>query len=80
MTVFKVLGAGCKNCRSLVANLEKALELLASEARIEKVEDYPSILAYGVSSTPALVVDEKVVLSGRVPRPEELARLLAAYL
>jgi len=79
MTVFKVLGAGCKNCRSLEANLKKALELLACEARIEEVKDYPSILAYGVSSTPALVVDEKVILSGRVPRPEELARLLANY-
>jgi len=79
MTVFKVLGAGCKNCRVLEANLHKALDLLAAKARVEKVEDYPTILGYGVSATPALVADEQVILSGRVPGPEQMARLIAAY-
>ncbi len=79
MTVFKVLGTGCKNCRALEANLYEALDLLAAKARVEKVEDYPAILGYGVSATPALVAGEKVLLSGRVPGPEQLARLIAAY-
>ncbi len=80
MTVFKVLGGGCKNCKSLEANMRKALELLSAEAEVEKVEDYPSILSYGVTTTPALVVGREVVLSGRVPRPEQLARMIAGYL
>ncbi len=77
--VFKVLGSGCKNCRALEANLRRALLLLSAMATIEKVEDYPSILAYGVVATPALVANDTVILAGRVPRPETLARMIAAY-
>lgn len=79
MQVFKVLGSGCKNCRLLELNLKRALELLDARGEVVKVEDYPSILSYGVSTTPALVVGDEVVLAGRVPRPEDLARMLAAY-
>jgi protein-disulfide isomerase len=79
MAVFKVLGSGCKNCLALEANPRKALALLAARAKVEKVEDYPSILSYGVTTTPALVVGRKVLLAGRVPRPEQLARLIAEY-
>lgn len=79
MQVFKVLGTGCSNCKQLETNLRRALELLGASGEVVKVEDYPSILAHGVQTTPALVIDGEVVLSGRVPRPEELARMLAAY-
>ncbi|HSU83704.1 MAG TPA: thioredoxin family protein [Thermoanaerobaculia bacterium] len=47
------------------------------EATIEKVTDFPAILAYGVSSTPALVVDERVVAAGRVPDIRQIRTLLA---
>ena len=47
------------------------------DATIEKVEDYPTIMGYGVMSTPALVVDEQVVVSGRVPTPAQIRELLA---
>ncbi len=75
MTI-KVLGSGCPNCQRLESNVRLALENTGMEATVEKVTDYGSILGYGVSSTPALVVDEKVVLAGRVPSPQQLESLL----
>jgi len=75
---LKVLGSGCANCKRLEAHVRTAVELLGVEATIEKVEDYASILAYGVQSTPALVRDERVIVAGRVPSPRQLAEILAA--
>jgi small redox-active disulfide protein 2 len=75
MTI-KVLGSGCPNCQRLENNVRLVLENTGMEATVEKVTDYGSILGYGVSSTPALVVDEKVVLAGRVPSPQQLESLL----
>lgn len=65
--IIKVLGPGCANCVNLEKATRQALTDLDLEAAIEKVTDYPSIVGYGVMSTPALVVDEKVVTSGRSP-------------
>ncbi|MDZ7704688.1 MAG: thioredoxin family protein [Trueperaceae bacterium] len=74
---IKVLGSGCSNCKSLEASVQKVLERFPdTQATITKVTEYPDILAYGVSSTPALVVDEKVVATGRVPSPRQLEQLL----
>ena len=74
--IIKILGPGCSNCKNLERATRQALEQLGVDATVEKVEDYPTILGYGVMSTPGLVVDEKVLVSGRVPRPAEIARLL----
>ena len=74
--IIKVLGPGCANCQKLELNVNKALSKLGLEASVEKVTDYSDILAYGVSSTPALVINENVVLAGRVPNPEQLSQLL----
>ena len=76
--IIKILGPGCANCRSLERNTREALRQLGLEASIEKVEDYPSILGYGVMATPGLVVDETVLVSGRVPKAAEISQLLAA--
>ncbi len=76
--VIKVLGSGCKNCNLLEQNVIKALSNLGQSADIEKLTEYSDILAYGVSSTPALVVDEELVLSGRVPSPKQLEKFLIA--
>lgn len=76
--IIKILGPGCANCRSLERNTREALRQLGLEASIEKVEDYPSILGYGVMATPGLVVDETVLVSGRVPKAAEICQLLAA--
>ncbi len=74
---IKVLGSGCSNCKSLEASLQQVLERFPdTQATITKVTEYPDILAYGVSSTPALVIDEKVVATGRVPSPRQLEQLL----
>lgn len=75
--IIKVLGPGCANCVNLEKATRKALTELGLEATIEKVTDYPSIVGYGVMSTPALVIDEKVVTSGRLPSGTELRQLLA---
>jgi small redox-active disulfide protein 2 len=66
---IKILGTGCPNCK-------KALEELKKEAEITKVTEMQEIVSYGVMSTPALVVDEKVVMSGLVPNVKEIKDLL----
>ncbi|MCJ7691064.1 MAG: thioredoxin family protein [Clostridiaceae bacterium] len=74
--IIKILGSGCANCKKLEANTRKAVEDLGIEATIEKVEDFKKIMAYGVMKTPALVVDEKVKIMGRVPTAEEIKKYL----
>ena len=74
--IVKILGPGCKNCKNLERATREAIADLGLDATVEKVEDYPTIAAYGVMSTPGLVVDEKVVVSGRVPRTAEIKMLL----
>jgi len=75
--IIKVLGPGCTNCKNLERVTREAVDALGIDATIEKVEDYAVIMGYGVMSTPALVVDEKVVVSGRVPKPAEVREMLA---
>ncbi len=76
--IIKVLGPGCNNCKTLERVTREAVDAMGLDATIEKVEDYPTIVGYGVMSTPALVVDEKLVLSGRVPKVAEVRELLTA--
>ena len=75
--LIKVLGPGCKNCANLEKATRQAVADLGVQATIEKVTDYAQIASYGVLRTPGLVVDEQVLLSGRVARPAEIAQLLA---
>jgi small redox-active disulfide protein 2 len=73
---LKVLGTGCANCQRLHQNVEVAIATAGLDATVEKIEAITDIMAYGVMRTPALVIDEQVVLSGRVPSPAELVTLL----
>ena len=73
----KILGSGCANCVNLEKNTREALASLGVEATFEKVSDVADIAGYGVMRTPGLVVDEQVLVSGRVARPAEIAQLLA---
>ena len=73
----KVLGAGCPRCRELDAAVRSVLEELGSEAVVEHVTDFPSIAAYGVMSTPALVINGKAVVCGRGPDRSELRKILS---
>ena len=75
--IVKILGPGCANCKDLERVTREALAELGVDAVVEKVEDYPTIVGYGVMSTPGLVVDEKVLVSGRVPKAAEVRDLLA---
>lgn len=74
--VIKILGTGCANCRKLEENTKKAVAELGLNADIEKVTDIKDIMKYGVMKTPALVVDEKVKIMGRVPTAEEIKKYL----
>jgi len=74
---IKVLGTGCPNCKALEKNTNEAVQELGIKATITKEEDIMRIMEYGVMHTPALVVDEKVLVSGRVPSKKELIKLLA---
>jgi small redox-active disulfide protein 2 len=71
-----VLGPGCSNCIRLEANAREAVALAGVEAEIVKVTDYREIHAYGVMSTPGLVIDGVVVSVGRIPSAQDIAELL----
>ncbi|SNS41866.1 small redox-active disulfide protein 2 [Anaerovirgula multivorans] len=74
--VIKVLGSGCKNCKTLEENVKEALQQLNLQGEIEKVTDFKSIAEYGVMKTPGLVVNEKVVASGKVLGVDEIKNLI----
>jgi len=70
--VIKVLGTGCAKCRKVEANVHAALSELGIDVEVVKVTDINEIMEYDVFMTPALVIDEKVVASGKVPGIEEI--------
>ena len=73
---IKVLGTGCAKCKSLEKVTRKAVDELNLDATVEKVEDIQKIMEYAVIRTPALVINEKVVLSGQLPKVAEVKELL----
>jgi small redox-active disulfide protein 2 len=74
--VIKILGPGCPKCKTLDKLTREVVEQNGIDATVEKVEDIVAIMNYGVMSTPALVIDGKVVLKGRVPSADELKNIL----
>lgn len=72
----KVLGSGCAKCNQLEAAAREALNELGMDNTIDHVTDFSQIAAYGVMSTPALVVDGKVVSFGKVLKKEEIIKIL----
>ncbi|HLO57499.1 MAG TPA: thioredoxin family protein [Bacteroidales bacterium] len=73
---IKVLGMGCANCKNLERQTRNALAEMDIAADIEKVEDIQKIMSYGVMRTPALIINEKVALYGRVPAVSELKEII----
>lgn len=73
---IKVLGTGCSKCKSLEKVTREVVDEMKLEATVTKVEDIMEIMSFGVMTTPALVVDGKVVVKGRVPNSNELKQLL----
>jgi len=76
---IKVLGTGCAKCNALEQAVRQAAKELNIEASIEKVEAFQEIMAYGIMLTPGLVIDEKVVLSGKVPDLKDLKALITQH-
>jgi len=73
---IEILGSGCQKCNTLYAAAKQAAEELGIAAELVKVEDFKEIVKYGVMVTPALVVDGKVKVSGKVPSMDEIKTLL----
>lgn len=73
---ISVLGMGCPSCKKLEENVKKAVQELGLKAKVSKVSDIRKIMKYGVSSSPALVIGNEVILTGRVPNVSELKEIL----
>ena len=73
---IKILGTGCPKCKTLEKLTREVVEKNNIDATITKVEDIVEIMKYHIMATPALVIDEKVVVKGRVPSAEEIKQLL----
>ncbi|MBW4961106.1 thioredoxin family protein [Sulfitobacter sp. CW3] len=74
--IIKILGSGCKKCVTLGDNAKAAAEAAGKDVEIVKVTDFAEIAAYGVMSTPALVVDDRVLSSGKVLSAAEIGQML----
>jgi len=76
MKSIKILGTGCPSCVTTTTLVENVVKEHNIEAKVEKVEDIMDIMKYDVLATPAVVIDEVVVIKGRIPSKEELLKLL----
>ncbi|MEI6196354.1 MAG: thioredoxin family protein [Verrucomicrobiota bacterium] len=74
---IQILGTGCAKCDALMMATEKAAQALGVQYELEKVTDLKQIMAFGVMVTPALVVDGKLKVSGKVPSVDEIKPMLA---
>ena len=77
MLTIKILGSGCANCKRLEQIARKVVEETGTQAEVLKVTEYSDIMAYGITSTPGLVINEKVMSFGRIPTPAEVTTWVA---
>ena len=75
VTSIKVLGAGCKSCHDQYENVKKAIEELGLGIEVEYITDMEKVMAYGVMSMPAIVVNETVASMGKVLKSAEVIKL-----
>lgn len=73
---IKVLGTGCPKCKKLEERAKKVVQELGIDAEISKVEDITDIMNYGIRRTPGLVINEKVVFSGRIATEKEITQFI----
>lgn len=78
MKNVKILGSGCKRCIATAEMASTEAKKLGVEIQLEKVTDYADIAKFGIASTPGVVIDGKVVHAGGLPKPEDMAKWLAA--
>lgn len=76
MLNVKVLGGGCSKCETLLANTKEAVANAGIEAEVEYITDFAVIGGYGIMSTPALMIDEKIVSMGKVLKTRDIEKLL----
>lgn len=76
---IKVLGSNCQKCKSLEMLTREVISEMGIDATITKEEDIMKIMGYGALSTPGLVINEKVAISGRIPSKKELVELISTY-
>ncbi len=77
MLTIKVLGSGCANCKKLEALAHQVVDQMGVQAEIVKVTEYTDIMAYNIMSTPGLVINEKIVSSGRIPSAAEITTFVS---
>ena len=80
MLTIKVLGSGCANCKRVEQIVHKVVEEMTLQAEVIKVTEYPEIMKYNVISTPGLVINEKIVSTGRIPTSAEVSAWLTSAL
>lgn len=79
MTIdIKVLGPGCVRCQTLFENTKEAVARLGLDARVEKVDDVAEMVTRGIMASPALLVNDELVLAGQVATPRRIGELLDA--
>jgi len=76
MKKIQILGTGCAKCQKLADNTKQAADNLGLDYEMEKVTDINQIMSFGVMTTPGLAVDGKVLLTGKVPNPGDIEKLL----
>ena len=74
--IIKILGSGCPNCKKLEQLTQEVVKEMGVNATFEKVQDIQKIMSYGIMSTPALVIDEKVKIYGRLPKKEVIKKYI----
>ena len=73
---IKVLGTGCAKCMQLEKTVKEAVKELGIDAKVEEVKDIKKIMQYPILTTPGLVIDEKVVCSGKIPSKDEVKKYI----
>ena len=74
---IKILGPGCARCRQLEITVKEVVKELKIDASVEDIKDIKQIMAYPILATPGLIIDEKLVLSGRVPSKAEVTQIIS---
>ncbi len=78
--VIKILGTGCANCKRLKRLAQETLKEMKIDAQIIEVTDIPAIMSYGISATPGLVIDEKLIGYGGVPSKMQLKQIFSRFI
>ncbi|MBN1602905.1 MAG: TM0996/MTH895 family glutaredoxin-like protein [Chitinispirillaceae bacterium] len=77
MKKIQILGTGCPKCKKLYEAVQQVVKESSIEADVTKVEDINEILKFGIMMTPALAVDGEVKVYGKIPKPEEIRKMIA---